>query len=85
MVPLPAPWATTPVATGVPSPQSIVAVWVSALPLSVKVAGSRLIDVPSLVVWLVPAETTGAALLTVTISVSQLSAPSSSVTQTSTA
>src|SRR5438552_5642376 len=71
-----------PAAAGVPAPHVIVAVWVSAVPLSLNVAGARLRRLPSSTVRSIPAFTVGATLLTVTVSVSLLEAPSSSVTVT---
>ena len=58
------------------------AVWVSALPASVKVAGGRLTASPSTAFWLLPALTVGATLLTVTVKLSLSLSPSSSVTVT---
>src|SRR5439155_1012864 len=58
---------TRPASAGVPSPHVIVAVWVSAVPLSLNVAGARLRRLPSSTVRSIPAFTVGATLLTVTV------------------
>ena len=58
----------------------MVAVWVSALPGSVKVAGARLTVWPSLAFWLLPALTVGPTLTTVTCRLSLLLRPLLSVT-----
>src|SRR3989441_1285567 len=73
---------TMPVSVAVPSPQLIVALWVSSVPRSLNVAGAKLTTLPSSAVWSAPASSVGATLWTVTTSVSQVSAPSSSVTHT---
>ena len=71
---------TVPTSSGVPSPQSIVAVWLSSVPLSPNVAGPSRTVSPGLAVCSAPASTVGATLLTVTVSVSAPTPPSSSVT-----
>ena len=62
-----------------PSPQLTVAVWVSAVPASVKLA-ARLTVAPSLAFWSAPASVTGLTLVTPIVAVSVSEPVSSSVT-----
>ena len=75
---------TAPASVGVPSPQSMVAEWVSSVPRSLNVAGARPTIAPSSAFWSAPASTVGATFSIVMDNESQVSAPSSSSTQTST-
>src|SRR5262245_35386372 len=82
-LPEPDPWVTVPAVT-VPSPQSIVAEWVSSVPTSVKAADTET-GCPSTVEPIVGAEllmavTTGATFFTVTAAEAEADAPWLSVT-----